>query len=69
MNERLVEENEARAPRKQRGDSSEACIQPCGTSFEQEKWCGCGQNQPGTDGTLYDMTIRRASGYVLHAAR
>ncbi|CAJ1410576.1 unnamed protein product [Effrenium voratum] len=54
VNERLVEENEE-------------CIMPCGTSFDQEKWCGCGQHQPQEDGALYDMTIRRASGYLLHS--
>lgn len=42
------------------------CIAGCSTSFDQEKWCGCGQNQAHKEGTLYDMTIRRASGYILH---
>ena len=42
------------------------CISGCSTSFDQEKWCGCGQNQAHKEGTLYDMTIRRASGYILH---
>lgn len=54
VNERFVEDNED-------------CISACGTSFDQEKWCGCGQNQPHQHGTLYDMTIRRASGYILHS--
>jgi len=43
----------------------EGCIAPCGVSFDQKSWCGCGQKSPNKDGTLYDMAIRRASGYFL----